>query len=304
MRNILACGCLLLVPIAVSAQSSMSKAEAAQLYTAAGFPIVSDQPVNRCGKPATPRVTFVDINGDKRPEALFVDADATCYAPSGRYFAVLTKEGTIWRSIAGGNGSVQALSTRTAGFPDMRVTDSDCARDHHFDGRTYKPATNCSVQALVAEPQPIQPVPGPPAAKTAVSTLQAADEAAAFKTAGFKWRGGKWRSDCDDPDSSGVIESAEDLNGDGVPDVVITESGTRCYGNTGQRFWLVSKLGSGGWRLMTSSVGIPEFLKTKGADGWPDVLVGGPGFCFPAERWNGKEYKLHRWEYDGKACKR
>jgi len=29
-----------------------------------------------------------------------------------------------------------------------------------------------------------------------------------------------------------------------------------------------------------------------------------PGFCFPAERWNGKEYKLHRWEYDGKACKR
>jgi hypothetical protein len=55
---------------------------------------------------------------------------------------------------------------------------------------------------------------------------------------------------------------------------------------------------------MTSSPGIPEFLKTKGVDGWPDVLVGGPGFCFPAERWNGKEYKLHRWEYDGKVCKR
>ena len=304
MRIALACGCLLLVPIAVSAQPSMSKAEAAQLYTAAGFPIVNDQPVNRCGKPAKPRVTFVDINGDKRPEALFVDADAQCYAPSGRYFAVLTKEGTTWRSIVGGNGSVQALASRTAGFPDMRVTETGCVRDHHYDGRTYKPATSCSGQALVAEPQPMLPVPGPAAAKTAMSTLPAADEAAAFKTAGFTRRGGKWRSDCEDPDSSGIIESVADLNGDGLPDVVITEGGSFCYGNTGQRFWLVSKLANGGWRLMTSSPGIPEFLKTKGVDGWPDVLVGGPGFCFPAERWNGKEYKLHRWEYDGKVCKR
>jgi len=135
----------------------------------------------------------------------------------------------------------------------------------------------------------MQPVPGPPAANTAVSTLQAADEAAAFKTAGFKWRGGKWRSDCADPDSSGVIESAEDLNGDDLPDVVITESGTPCYGNTGQRFWLVSKLGSGGWRLMTTSPGIPEFLKTKGLDGWPDVLVGGPRFLLSGRtvEWQG-----------------
>ena len=31
--------------------------------------------------------------------------------------------------------------------------------------------------------------------------------------------------------------------------------------------------------------------------------VGGPGFCFPVQRWNGREYKLQRWEYDGKACK-
>jgi hypothetical protein len=304
MRIASACACLLLAPITVSAQPGMSKAEAAQLYTAAGFPMLNDQPVNRCGKPAKPRVTFVDINGDKRPEALFTDADARCYAPSGRYFAVLAKEGATWRSIVGGNGSVRALASKTAGFPDMRVTDSGCVRDHHYDGRTYKPATTCSGQALVAEPQPMQPVPGPPAAQTAMTTLQAADEAAAFKTAGFKRRGGKWRSDCEDPDSSGAIESADDLNGDGLPDVVITESGTLCYGNTGQRFWLVSKLANGGWRLMTSSLGIPEFLKTKGVEGWPDVLVGGPGFCFPAERWNGKEYKLHRWEYDGKVCKR
>jgi len=44
-------------------------------------------------------------------------------------------------------------------------------------------------------------------------------------------------------------------------------------------------------------------LKTRGAGGWPDILVGGPGFCFPVERWNGKAYELHRFEYEGKRCK-
>ena len=72
---------------------------------------------------------------------------------------------------------------------------------------------------------------------------------------------------------------------------------------TGQGFWLVSKVTNGGWRLITGGPGIPEFLKTKGVGGWPDLLVGGPGFCFPVERWNGKEYKVQRWEYEGKACK-
>lgn len=33
-------------------------------------------------------------------------------------------------------------------------------------------------------------------------------------------------------------------------------------------------------------------------DGWPDISVGGPGFCFPVGRWNGKKYKLHRFEYE------
>jgi hypothetical protein len=88
-----------------------------------------------------------------------------------------------------------------------------------------------------------------------------------------------------------------------MPEAVLTEGGTYCYGNTGQGYWLVSKLANGSWKLVTNGTGILEFLKTKGADGWPDVSVGGPGFCFPVERWNGREYKLQRWEYEGKACK-
>ena len=66
----------------------------------------------------------------------------------------------------------------------------------------------------------------------------------------------------------------------------------------------MSKQSSGSWKLMTDGPGIPEFLKIKGSGGWPDILVGGPGFCFPAERFNGKDYKTHRREYEGKACKK
>ncbi len=307
MRITLTCFCVVFIPVSVSAQSGMSRTEAAQLYSAAGFPIRNDQPVNRCGKPAKPRVTFVDINGDKRPEALFVDADAACYEGSGRYFAVLTKEGPNWRSVINGNGSIQALSSKTVGWLDMRVTDSSCVRDHRFDGRTYKAATSCSGQPVATPPQAAQPVPGSPPDKTAVTTLQPADEAAAFKAAGFTKRGDAWRSACNDPGtatySPGVIDNVADLNGDGLPEAILTEGGTFCYGNTGQGYWLVSKLANGSWRLMTNGTGIPEFLKTKGADGWPDVSIGGPGFCFPVERWNGREYKVQRWEYEGKACK-
>jgi hypothetical protein len=293
----------------------MSRSEAAELYSAAGFPIVMNQPVNRCGKPAKPRVTFIDINGDKRPEALFVDADAQCYPLSGRYFAVLTKEGGAWRPIVSGTGTIQALSTQTRGWLDMRITDSGCARSHRYDGRTYAAASECSGQALTLAPQAAQsakaqsaqPAPAPSPVKAATASLQPVDEAAAFKAAGFTKRGGAWHSGCNDPGTpsyqAGRIDQVADLNGDGLPEAVLTEGGTFCYGNTGEGFWLVTKLTNGSWKVVTNSTGIAEFLKTKGTDGWPDLSVGGPGFCFPVERWNGKEYKLHRWEYEGKTCK-
>jgi hypothetical protein len=128
-----------------------------------------------------------------------------------------------------------------------------------------------------------------------------------FKAAGFTKRGNAWRSGCNDPGTpsytSGSIDKVADLNGDGLPDALLTEGGTYCYGNTGQGYWLLTKLANGNWKLLSSGTGILVFLKTKGADGWPDISIGGPGFCFPVERWNGRQYKFQRWEYDGKACK-
>lgn len=133
------------------------------------------------------------------------------------------------------------------------------------------------------------------------------EQSAVFKAAGFTLKGKEWRA-CDTGDSGasytpGVIQEVRDLNGDNRPEAVVTEGGSYCYGFTGEAFTLLSKQANGSWRVMTSNTGIAEFLKTRGVGGWPDISVGGPGFCFPVERWNGKEYKLQRFEYEGKHCK-
>lgn len=136
--------------------------------------------------------------------------------------------------------------------------------------------------------------------------LSDADKTAAFKAAGFKMTGGRWEG-CGDPGTAsyeaGAIESVADLNGDGRPEAVITEGSVFCYGATERGFTLLSKQGDGTWKTMNSGPGMPNFLATKGAGGWPDIEIGGPGFCFPVERWNGREYRLARHEYKGKPCR-
>jgi hypothetical protein len=133
------------------------------------------------------------------------------------------------------------------------------------------------------------------------------EQAAVFKAAGFKLMGKEWRAcetgDSGAPYSPGVIEAVRDLNGDGRPEAVVTEGGSYCYGAAETGFQLLSKQTDGSWRVITGSSGVPEFLKTYGKAHWPDISIGGPGFCFPVERWNGKEYKLNRFEYAGKRCK-
>jgi hypothetical protein len=139
----------------------------------------------------------------------------------------------------------------------------------------------------------------------APAKLSPADEAAAFKAAGYKLKGKQWRA-CDDPTPSytpGAVEEVRDLNGDGLPEVVLTEGSTSCYGNTGAGYSVVSKQADGSWKRITNGTGILTFLPTKGVGGWPDIEIGGPGFCFPVERWNGQKYVLQRHQYEGKPCR-
>jgi hypothetical protein len=138
----------------------------------------------------------------------------------------------------------------------------------------------------------------------AAAGLSDADRAAVFKAAGAVQRDGKWIICGDDPSPSGAsIDEVRDLNGDGRLEAVVSEGGTFCYGFTGTGFQLLSRQADGSWRMVTQDIGIPEFLQTKGVEGWPDIAVGGPGFCFPVQRWNGREYAVQRHEYEGKPCK-
>lgn len=129
---------------------------------------------------------------------------------------------------------------------------------------------------------------------------------AILAAAGFSLHEGQWRSDCGDPGTAsyaaGTVESIRDLNGDGLTEAIVTEGGTFCYGNTGTAFWLVGNQPDGSWKLLFHATGIPEFLSQRAAGGWPDLSIGGPGFCFPVFRWDGGEYVRDRFEYDGKPC--
>jgi hypothetical protein len=135
--------------------------------------------------------------------------------------------------------------------------------------------------------------------------LSSVELAAVFKAAGFKLQGGKWQA-CGDPGTAsytpGEIQEVRDLNGDGRPEAIVTEGSTFCYGSTEVGYTLVSKQADGKWKRIAARPGVATILKTKGVGGWPDIEVGGPGFCFPVERWNGSEYKLDRHQYEGKTC--
>lgn len=141
----------------------------------------------------------------------------------------------------------------------------------------------------------------------AQARLSPADEAAAFRAAGFTRAGRVWKSCQDGSDAAsyvpGTIETLRDIDGDGLPDAVITESSSACYGMTGQSFWLVSKQAGGTWKLITSDIGIPTLLPRPDARGWPDIEIGGPGFCFPVQRWTGRAYAVNRFQYEGKPCR-
>lgn len=162
-----------------------------------------------------------------------------------------------------------------------------------------------AIRPLVRIAQIVLLVGAVPAALAAdgPATLSEHDQAAAFTAAGAAQTKGMWTMCADNPNTTGArIETARDINGDGLPDAVIAEDGTFCYGFAGIGFAIVSKQASGHWRPVTQGIGIPSFLGTGGARGWPDLQIGGPGFCFPVERWDGAQYALNRHEYEGKAC--
>lgn len=132
-----------------------------------------------------------------------------------------------------------------------------------------------------------------PSSAPAAGAPTARDQDAIMRAAGFKRQGGEWVG-CDGQSSASIAPGdIRDINNDGRLDAIVTDTGTACYGMTGQGFVLLTRTAPGQWRKLYESEGIPEFL-TTGAKGWPDVEIGGPGFCAPVLRWNGKTYTKYR----------
>jgi hypothetical protein len=133
--------------------------------------------------------------------------------------------------------------------------------------------------------------------------IDRADRVAIFKAAGAVQREGRWVICADDPATSGaVIEQVRDLNGDGRPEAVVVEDGSFCHGAAGTGYTLLGRQPDASWKVIDFNSGVPEFLDTVGEGGWPDISVGGPGFCFPVLRWNGSAYVPDRHEYEGRRC--
>jgi hypothetical protein len=141
------------------------------------------------------------------------------------------------------------------------------------------------------------------------ATLPPADQAAAMRAAGMTQANGRWgTADCREMQSASYtpaeVQDARDLNGDSRPEALIVEGSTICYGMSGQAYWLMTKGADGRWTQVTQGIGMPNFLATRGPGGWPDIEIGGPGFCFPVVRWNGSAYALNRQQYEGRPCRR
>jgi hypothetical protein len=278
---------------AAAAQPIDRAREAAAMLSAAGFQVQPNQILNEGGHPARPRPAAVDLNGDGRPEAVITDVDGACYGGSGEAFAVIQKQGPAnWTRVGAGRGRIKLLDTRTNGWRDYTLEGPGCQRTWTFQpGQGYLSLKGCPGEGGAA------PVAASAAAK---HTGGPAERAAAFKAAGFTPTRGKYLA-CDK--SAELQIEIRDLNGDGRPDALITDEGTECYGNTGTGYVIVTKAADGTWRRLFNSPGIPEFQKTRGVGGWPDVVNGGPGFCFAILRWNGSDYQRIGWKADSPgAC--
>jgi hypothetical protein len=95
-----------------------------------------------------------------------------------------------------------------------------------------------------------------------------------------------------------------DLNGDGVEEIMITAShkngGAACFNVVGKSNTLMIKAPSGEWKANLGFMSDPVTLMPEKSGGFPDLELGGPGFCHPIWRWNGNAYDLYRRCLNGK----
>lgn len=84
-----------------------------------------------------------------------------------------------------------------------------------------------------------------------------------------------------------------DLNADGKEEIFILFGNSFTSGMTGSSIVAFFPVKAGFQVQLGFSGTLPEVLAT-GNQGFPDLLIGGPGFEFPVQRWNGRNYDFYR----------
>ncbi len=93
---------------------------------------------------------------------------------------------------------------------------------------------------------------------------------------------------CGQPASAAVTFS--DLNGDGIKEVLVIYGNSCTSGMAGSSVVLFIKDSAGGYSTNLGFPGASADPQSTSNLGYPDLLIGLPGFCFPVWRWNGTAY--------------
>jgi hypothetical protein len=92
----------------------------------------------------------------------------------------------------------------------------------------------------------------------------------------------------------GAMVYPTDMNKDNKEEVFISFGNTYTSGNTGSSIVLFIKDVKGTYITQLGFPGtVPDVLTTTN-QGYPDLLIGGPGFEYPVWKWNGKAYVFGR----------
>ena len=92
----------------------------------------------------------------------------------------------------------------------------------------------------------------------------------------------------------GVSVMPTDMNKDGKEEIFITYGNSYTSGNAGSSVVLFIKNSSAVYEMNLGFPGMTPDVLTTISKGYPDLLVGGPGFEFPVLRWNGKLYDNYK----------
>ena len=85
--------------------------------------------------------------------------------------------------------------------------------------------------------------------------------------------------------------TAKDLNGDGQPEVILLGGNTCTSGGNGSSLWLLTKSADGAWQTHLGFTAGAYTLLAETSQGFPDIRVGGMGWCEGVWRWDGKTYQ-------------